>query len=135
MAKKSLHIALAFILYLSTAGISVHSHYCKNELKDISFWLKAESCHSVEKTCPHHPPQEDENERDCCDNQVTFEKVDTDLINMIVDQGPAVDFVPAYLPHSLNIEFINSNDLLAYKRYRPPPRQIPLHIQYQTFLC
>lgn len=134
MAKQALHIALSLILYVSTAGISIHSHYCKNELKAVSFLVEASSCHTAKKSCPHHPPAQ-EDKKDCCDNQLSFEKLDTELFSVTTDIVPDYDFV-SIMP------FVESDgpeykgiDQIAVHKYRPPPGKTPKYILYRSILC
>ena len=136
MLKQSLHIALCLLLYLSTAGISIHSHFCKNELKSISVMVKAESCHSKKKSCPHHPPKKEER-KDCCQNETSFEKLDIDIISLSsAEELPVVKMVALPAPLSVNSMPSDSGPLRTERNYRPPPgRTLQLHLLYQAILC
>ena len=134
MEKQWLHITLALMLYISTAGISVHSHFCNEVLKDTNFWMQPESCHSDKVHCINHQSK-DQDDRSCCDDEVSFEKMDIDFLSMSVNILPDLDFMAIEVP-SLDAK----NDLikegkLGCKKYRPPPDDIPLFIRYQSFLC
>lgn len=134
MAKQGLHIALSLILYIGTAGISVHSHYCQSELKDISFWMQAEPCHKAKAQCAQHPPQ-DEKDNDCCDDKVSFEKVDIELFPSVAISMPDMEFIVIGPTLIEKVAIPPFKEVMGAERYRPPPEKISLHIKYQSFLC
>lgn len=75
-------LILALIILTTSVGFSVDFHYCKSELKSFSLIGKAESCHTVKKSCPHHENMmiTDNSEKDCCSNiTIEFEDLDCDF--------------------------------------------------------
>jgi len=136
-----IHFGLAVLIYVSSIGVSVHQHFCQDELKNIAFWQAAESCHSSDKICPasgkvckmHANP---DCEKDCCDDEVSLEQADWDYV-------PEVNTFPLDLEIEtlpvLVIRKENQQTRIPFslpQKYRPPPRYFsPQHIIFSTFLC
>jgi hypothetical protein len=68
---------MAVLLLTSSVSFAVDMHFCKGELKSISFWGKAPSCHeqaATQITCPHHRKMMADKGKaalekpNCCDN-------------------------------------------------------------------
>lgn len=84
MRVKVLHKAywsfLAFIVLVSSIGLSLDVHYCNEEFKSFSLFGKAKQCHTSTITCPHHAAMKLSNESNnsCCSNQ-TFEVKEIDF--------------------------------------------------------
>lgn len=134
MVKQLLHIAMCLIVYVSTAGISVHSHYCKSELKAVSFYKEAQSCHTAKKSCPHHPPQENDR-KDCCNNEVSFEKMEVEIPTSLSHITELPIQLAAFVISPLKLNLSATAKVGLQQRYRPPPSRLPLYIQFQSFLC
>lgn len=83
MEKSALHrinsLVLAILMLFTSVGFSADLHFCKGELKSFSFFGKAESCHTIKRSCPHHAGMVvvDKSEKDCCSNK-TIEVDDLD---------------------------------------------------------
>lgn len=136
-----IHISLAILIYISGIGVSVHQHFCKDELKNIAFWQAAESCHAGDNICPAtgkacllHASGEDK--KDCCDDRVSLEQADWDFVPSTGDVAPDLDFV-SIVPESLIFSFgENTAFLRSPQKYRPPPRFfLSLRILFSSFLC
>ena len=46
MIQKIVHIVLAMMVLLSSSGFIVQRHFCQNELKSVSIYLKPDHCHT-----------------------------------------------------------------------------------------
>lgn len=135
------HIGLAILIYISGMGVSVHQHYCKDELKNIAFWQSAESCHAGENICPASGKvcmmhADEAQKKDCCDDRVSFEQADWDFVPETTQIATDFDFV-SILPENSGV---GSAENIAFQRspqkYRPPPRYfLPLRILFSSFLC
>ena len=71
----------------TSVGFSADLHFCKGELKSFSLFGKAESCHTVKKSCPHHANMVviDQSEKDCCSNKtIELDDLDSDF-NISID--------------------------------------------------
>ncbi|SRR6056297_504751 len=139
--KQFLHIGLAFLIYISGMGVSVHQHYCKDELKNTAFWQTAEPCHSDDNICPatgkvcmmHATTSQ---KKDCCDDRVSLEQADWDFIPEPSQEAHVIDFV-SIAPDCLGVAFAEN---IAFQRspqkYRPPPRYfLSLRVLFSSFLC
>lgn len=132
MGIKCLSIGLSLLMYLSTCGITVHEHFCKNELKSIAFWTKAKACHAAQKVCPHHPPGPDD--KNCCDNETSYHQAEW--------TGPTADVTPLIPILFHKIEWYIRNDswpfvnkIFPHQLERPPPEKRSKHLLFQSFLC
>jgi hypothetical protein len=139
--KQFLHIGLSVLIYLSGVGVSVHQHFCKDELKNIAFWQSAESCHADDKLCPATGKvcllhASDDEKKDCCDDRVSFEQADWDFVPSTGDVAPDLDFV-SIIPQSLRFSLAeNTAFLRSPQKYRPPPRFfLSLRLLFSSFLC
>ncbi len=86
-------LTLAFLMLVTSVSFAVDMHYCNGELKSVSFFGKAKTCHEKVVTnkkiaCPHHQKMQaasnnsDEmNENDCCENKTTIIQADDDQVN------------------------------------------------------
>lgn len=80
IVKIAQHIAsllLACLMFISSTGFSMYKHYCGGNLKEISLFEEAESCHETElvkqqkESCPFHKHdnKELEAEDNCCTDE------------------------------------------------------------------
>lgn len=70
---------MASLMLVVSVSFKADVHYCKGEVKSISIFGKASSCHKAAISCPHHKEMlSDTQTEDCCSNK-TFDKEDLDL--------------------------------------------------------
>jgi hypothetical protein len=88
-------LTLAFLMLMTSVSFAVDRHYCNGELKSVSLFGKAKTCHekavtNKKPTCPHHQKMQQESKRsngdemaknDCCENKTTIIQADDDQIN------------------------------------------------------
>src|SRR5690554_487223 len=98
MLKKVSHIIIAFVLLLSTTGLTVSKHYCHDLFISASLFSEAESC------C---------GEADCCHNEIAFFQVDDDFVSFGIWQLPRI------VDHILFLHLPGDSDLLR----RPEPAE------------
>ncbi len=121
MILRILHIFLACLVLVSTTGLTINKHYCKNELKNVAFFVKAKACHETKKvTCPHHQPTD---EKPCCENTTDYFIADTDQVyptnHLEVTSFDEIGIDPLfYVLTSHNNSFPLYNEWLCF---RPPP--------------
>ncbi|MBK7478040.1 MAG: hypothetical protein IPN74_07220 [Haliscomenobacter sp.] len=77
------HVALAALLLLSSAGITLNKHFCQGELRSQALFVQPPSCHAQaaagRPACPFHdsaPSPKEDAENGCCDDQSIFLKQD-----------------------------------------------------------
>ena len=123
--KKSVHILLAFLLLISTSGVSISKHYCGGELKQITLSDTASSCNE-HSSMP----------MDCCEDETQSFQVDEDFqVTPILSNisSPNVFLVAiTFIPNSLYQTPILKRD---FNTNNVPPL-IPDHIfiRVQSFL-
>jgi hypothetical protein len=81
MLKKTGHMVLVLLLFLTTTGMTVSVHYCNHALYDIGIFSSAESCCAPlgtgHKKDAHHFCTLDGNHQDHCEDQsIVVEPVD-----------------------------------------------------------
>ena len=129
MKKTALHrttsLTLAILMLFTSVGFSADLHFCKGEFKSFSLFGKAESCHTVKKSCPHHSNKvvSDQSEKDCCSNKtIEFDDLDSDY-NISIDAELTdiqLKFVTSFVCSFFSItpnrvvksSFLGPNDLL-----------------------
>ena len=142
MINKIVHITLALTVFLSSGGFWTNSHYCQNKLTNSSFLLIFGTC-CANDTAPCSSEMEDmscsheEQEDDCCDNILSFHKLDQDQLLVKTDLKS--------FDHSLTVDFISSishfelqkidKSHLNYYTYIPPLIVFDFQVELQTFLC
>jgi len=122
MIRSLLHILFGFTLLLSSAGVFVSKHYCKDQLKDWSVYAKAKPCHTG-ASCPMHASMPDSSKsKGCCDDQTSFVKSDQDQVCLLsdLDQETAQEWV-----HSAIVELTErpperDRKSLKFFNHRPP---------------
>ncbi len=140
-------LSMAFLVFLSTAGLSVDMHFCNDQLKGISLIGKAANCHEKESHCKNskkacHQKKHQESKStlakdDCCNNEHFILQMDVDFAPSSID---AFDESPTNLDlvFDRNIIFNEYKIVLSkcdLENYRPPPDICSRHILYQSFLC
>ena len=146
-------ISMALLMLIASTGFSMDIHYCQDQIRGISFFGKAKSCHEKQKTPPCHKTKtrltdgqefchhkEDgvsKAEKDnCCHNEtIVIEKSDLDatLTYLTTVHDIQLDFVAAFIS-----VYVFNNSVLAvyqpYALYKPPLPDRDIQVLYQTFL-
>jgi len=135
------HIALAFLLLLSSSGIVLNLHYCQNELKSSAFFVKAQPCHENKalRSCPMHGPsqsQDDQSTKGCCEDQSNYLKSEIDQFIATADFQLSI---PTFLsiPPEEQLNDYSSLDCIppGYLHYKPPQRIWNYPVRFQNFRC
>lgn len=147
MAFRILHITLAFLIFVSSTGFTLNSHFCQNTLQSVAIFLTPKNCHErAASHCTMAMPKnccakkktscEVSDDKDCCKDTSQFAKADIDFTPFTVSDFQINLPVFAHiLPISYTIKTTLNDRLIRFKNYIPPPliRNIPLLIQ--SFLC
>ena len=143
-----LSIFMAFLVLMTSVGISVDMHYCGGELKTVNFFGKAKSCHNEAAgiICPHHAKQHladakhtnSVTKKSCCENKLQHFQADQ-------DRGFAdVDFVKS--ESSINQDYVFAFDATFIKKsvlnqrlksafhYQPPTISRDTYALFEVFL-
>lgn len=139
-------LIMAILLFTSSVSFAVDMHFCKGELKSISFWGKAPSCHeqaAAKISCPHHRKIMAEKgeaalkKSNCCDNHTVQVEADHERQTQAaveLELNPTLQyFLIAYTASLFTTEDI-ARMPVPYLNYKPPliPRDIP--VLTQSFL-
>ncbi len=135
------HIALAFVVFFSSSGFVLHRHFCQTELKRVSLYVPAKTCHgSARRACPHHGttpschlPQPDDN---CCDDQAEFHK--SEQVQLVQPFELPVLNVPVFVPVAVfaasTVPALDTGFPPAHLTFKPPIVCDNIPALLQTFL-
>jgi len=140
-------LMLAFLMFFISAGFVVDLHYCQGELKSISLFGKARSCHDMAesalmKNCPHHKKMMAEKkgcsiDRNCCSNKTIYFQYDQDQqiqISTFVVSKQLQQFVIAYTVLFMLNDFSIEQEAAAFAHYKPPLISRDILVHNQSFL-
>lgn len=139
MRYRFLHIVLAALVYLSSLGVVLHGHYCREELRNLSVYWPAENCHAqaMPVDCPMHgsemPAGQDDN--DCCEERADYLKDVQEAAPEIASLVGTLQ-ISAILP-AIVLPTPPSADRrsIDYLHYKPPLIVCDRSVVLQTFLC
>ena len=139
-------LLMALLLLTSSVSFAVDMHFCKGELKSISFWGKAPSCHeqvAAKVSCHHHRKMMAEKgeaaleKSNCCDNRTVQVEADHERQTqtaMELELNPSLQyFLMAYTVSLLPAEDI-ARTLAPYLNYKPPLILRDIPVLNQSFL-
>lgn len=124
-------------------GFVIQRHFCQNELKSVSVFVKAESCHekAAEKApCPMHSSNKHSNsfeKEGCCNDEIELVKLDQDFqiesFQIELQNNPILlGLISLALRVELSGEEISN---IHFLNYRPPLLVCDFTVSLQTFLC
>ncbi len=135
-------LVLATAVLMSSFGFAMDMHYCQNELKSISLFGTAESCHdqkvpaSTTMAC-HEPAEQDAPpcEDDCCSQQ-TLQIADHDTPEIVVPSVllPSVPFFVAFVQAFVLGTFRTVDTVIPHHIDPPPGLNKDLLVMIQSFL-
>ena len=140
MFLKFIHIILASIVFLSSAGFWTNNHYCQNELTGSSVFATFGKCCSSESapcSTAKASCSSEKHTNKCCDNKSEFHKLDQDQLIAVSE------FISLEQPESFNCVFqsdiwhlpiVKRNDYKHYK-YIPPLIVFDYQVRLQTYRC
>lgn len=139
-------LLMAILLLTSSVSFAVDMHFCKGELKSISFWGKAPSCHeqaAAKITCPHHQKMMLEQgaaaleKSNCCDNQTVQVEADHERQSQTAAElelnSSLQYFLIAYTTSLFPAEDI-ARTPARYLNYKPPLLPRDILVLTQSFL-
>lgn len=141
---RSIALILALLMFTTSVGFAVDMHYCQGQLKSVSFFGKAKSCHEMadaasRKNCTLHKKMKEQNKgcsidkNGCCENETQYFHSDQDQKTQGFDitlSKQLQQFVVAYTFVFIVHTPANTNNL-TFSFYKPPliERDIPVLIQ------
>ncbi len=140
MLAKVANIFVAATVFLSTTGVVLNRHYCQNQLRTTSVFVRAKACHSMQQEPPCHPQAMQchygDAEKDCCHDDAEY--VHSDQLKVF--QSPAVWVLPTFelaalLPALSMHPVVDEATQRVHHRYRPPDLPVALPELLQVFRC
>ena len=143
-------LMMAFLMFFTSVGFAMDMHYCGGELKSVSFFGKAKTCHDMAgdnetpmmKDCLHHKKMMAEKkgcseERNCCSNKTVH--LQSDQNQEIQTNDFAVikelkQFVIAYVAVFFLSDFNIESDSASYSQYKSPLILRDIPVLTQSFL-
>lgn len=141
MASRVLNIVIVFAVFCSASGIVVNKHYCRQELKDVAFFVDATSCHQAVVSSSCHAAVRDGHatgagspeENNCCDEKTQYFKLDQDLQIQNFSFEGFDRYAAIYALVNLEERDWPADHLtLRFANYKPPPfyrNNIPVLLQ------
>ena len=111
-------------------------HFCCNELVDIAFFSKAESCKDIAQKKDNTSKQcTSIQEKDCCDNK-SFVKTGNDTIKKANTklEAETVIFLNTFFYAYVNLFEGFEENIVPFKQYRPPLLSKDIQILHETYL-
>lgn len=145
---RTIALIMAFLMFLSSAGFAMDMHYCGGELKSVSIFGKAKTCHEMTKKdaamkdCHHHKKMMSEKEdcsedKNCCSNKTVIIQSDQDQQIQSVDfvvSKELKQFVIAYVTVFFSDNSTLERQKSTFALYKPPLISRDISVLNQTFL-
>jgi len=141
-------LTMAFVMFATTVNLAIDMHYCQGQLKSVSFFGKAETCHEMTatmKNCPHHQKVVEETpskencsmrKKDCCDSKLLHIQSDLEQVNssseFVVSQE-FQQFIIAFVAVFFQNTFIDKS-VSNFQYYHPPIIVKDISVLNQSFL-
>jgi len=142
-------ISLSLIILISSIGVSINKHYCKESKEYMYSFFKgnnscvciedkgSDSCHN-HVSCHHEQTEEEEKDGGCCHDEIVYLQLDTDYSNEFTEINLDIDwnFISA-IYFSVFSDCVSLNDApenVNYKSYKPPISDHDIPVLNQSFL-
>ena len=129
-AKKTLSIILLLVVVAYSGGVSISKHLCKGKVVSRAINSEAKVCKKA-KCELHISDRTSVSKKSCCDSKSDFFK------SFNFEENPAANnFILAtaeILFRTISIPVITSTSSRV-DYYEPPPNEIPIYIQVESFL-
>ena len=79
MIRRILHIIIALVLLITTMGLTVSKHYCKDNLVKVSINAEAESCCDMENGCCRNETKHYQLEEDFVSTMLVYDLPDSGI--------------------------------------------------------
>ncbi len=138
-------LSMAFLLLLSSSGISMDVHFCQGKMKRANIFGKAKTCQEVndclikcgkkvnscstEDTC-----STDEEHKNCCNNESFEFDLDFDAAELIATKLISVNqqFLTAFTyTYVLGVDIVKI--VTPFSNYIPPPLEKNIAVLFQVF--
>ncbi len=138
MGVRILHISLSFLLFFSTTGLEINSHFCSGNYKYSAVFVQPKNC--CAKVQGHYPSkdscQDEANQTPCCQNKASFfksnlnqnftETTTQEVTFPMFKISPSITSIFGQNFQSLDIDYFN---------YKPPLIRQDFPSLFQIFRC
>lgn len=140
-----LALLLAALTFTASVGLAVDIHFCKNTIKNVSFFGVAENCmasvdNEAARVCSNPSKvqpaaQTQVSKTPCCSNHTFFSKVDiASQHQTAVQQHSNFSIISALIPSTIGITVYNISTQSNIGNYsKSPPLSKDFAVLYQTF--
>lgn len=141
-----LALLLAVLTFTASVGLAVDIHFCKNTIKDVSFFGTAENCKAAISnngsgvcTNPSKATQVSSlpqvSKTPCCSNHTFFSKVDVTAQHQTADQQHStLSIIAAAVPSTMGVATYSIGTPSNIGHYsKSPPLSKDFGVLYQTF--
>lgn len=110
MLRKISHILIAFVVMITTMGLTVSAHSCGGVLKSIQLLSEAENC--CGDSCPN------------CENEIIKVEIEDDFTIQMINFDFSQDFY--FLPAFIQLLIVPSitEEIVQVAYHKPPPLKI-----------
>lgn len=134
-----LHILLSILLFFSSTGLEINSHFCSGKYKYSSFYVQPDNCcKKIQGQLPSKDSCQDEfSQTPCCQNKANFFKSKYPQ-NITLDSAEDVTFPTSKIINTYNVQFGQNHFQrldIDYFNYKPPLIKQDFSILFQVFRC
>ncbi len=137
-----LALLLAVLTFTASVGLAVDIHFCKNTIKNVSFFGTAENCMNTADDGTCYSPAKTQtythtrlSKTPCCSNHTFFTKVDITAQHQAADQQHStLSIIAAVIPSTMGVATYSigaPNNIGHYSK--SPPLSKDFGVLYQTF--
>ena len=123
-------------MFTTSMSFALDVHYCKGEIKSLSIFGKAKSCHEQKAvhTCPFHAKmQQQQEDSNCCDNETMIVQADIDQVFSSIELADLQQFVVVFV-QVFFLEHCFEREDITFEHYKPPLIAQDIPILVQSFL-
>ncbi|MFT4522229.1 MAG: hypothetical protein ACI8ZN_001169 [Bacteroidia bacterium] len=132
---------LVAIMILSSFNVFLDVHLCQGTVKNIAFFTEAKGCSDMtSSSCTAHNSKsngfgDDLTRKQCCTNQHFYNEVGPNLITATQPSFNVTSSLPAICLSNSQSYFCEATAKTSWIDYlEPPPHEVPIRIQLNTFL-
>ena len=138
-------LCMAFLLLVSSSGISMDVHFCQGKFKRANIFSKAKTCEQVNacmkkcgkevKTCHSKDSNtEDGDHKGCCNNESFELDFDFEAFDIVYTDLSKIQkqFLTAFT-YTYVLNLVPIKDISKFSTYLPPPLEKEISILFQVF--
>jgi hypothetical protein len=132
MLHRVLSVIMAFAVISSSFSLTIEKQFCGSKLAAVSVLSKVKTC------CKNQIPTDQNSQfskEPCCSNvSLFYEGFDNYLAITTTDIEISLFTAPKSFPNRFLMSDFDSNTVLSYSKYKPPPRIVDVQVYHQVFI-